>query len=123
MAGVNAMVPVSAKGQPDPDEVKNYHQLAAGYLQDLAEQCNIDAISAIANIGLDADGHFGSAPELAYKYAAIKAQLDKKTDSNKKAKAESNDPLMAKAQAKLPATVNLATLKKSAAEFTQDHCR
>lgn len=123
MIGVNAIVPASAKGQPDPDEVKNYHQLAAGYLQDLAEQCNIDAISAIATMGLDADGHFGSAPELAYKYAAIKAQLDKKTDSNKKAKTEPNDPLMAKAQAKLPAAVNPATLKKSAAEFVQDHCR
>jgi hypothetical protein len=127
MAGVSAMVPASAMGQPDSDEVKNYHQLAAGYLQDLAEQCNVDAIGAIANMGSDADGHFGGDPELAYKYAAIKSQLDKKTDSNKKAdsgkKMESNDPLMAKAEAKLPATVNSATLKKSAAEFVQDHCK
>lgn len=120
-AGINVIVPASAKGQPDPDEVKNYHQLAAGYLQDLAEQCNVDAISAIATMGLDADGHFGSAPELAYKYAAVKAQLNKKTDSNKKA--EPSDPLMAKAQAKLPAAANQATLKKSAMEFVQDHCR
>lgn len=120
MAGVEAMVPVPAKGERDPDEVKNYHQLAAGYLQDLADQCNVDAISAIASIGLDADGHFGNAPELAYKYAAIKAQLNK-SPANKKA--EPGDPLMAKAQAKLPASVNSATVKKSAAEFAQDHCR
>lgn len=123
MAGANTMVPASAKGQPDPEDVKNYHQLAAGYLQDLAEQCNVDAITAIATMGLDADGHFGSAPELAYKYAAVKAQLDKKADSNKKAKSEPSDPLMAKAQAKLPAGANLATLKKNAAEFAQDHCK
>lgn len=126
MAGAAAMVPAPAKGPPDPDEVKNYHQLAAGYLQDLAEQCNIDAISAIARMGLDAEGHFGSAPELAYKYAAIKSQLDKKADSGKKAdskKTESNDPLMAKAQVKLPAAANQATLKKSAADFAQDHCK
>ena len=115
------MVPASAKGEPDADEVKSYHQLAAGYLQDLAEQCNVDAISAIATMGLDADGHFGSAPELAYKYAAVKAQLNKKTDSNKKS--EPSDPLMAKAQAKLPAAANQATLKKNAVEFAQDHCR
>ena len=121
MAGAHAMVPTSANDEPDADELKNYHQLAAGYLQDLAEQCNIDAISAIATMGLDADGHFGSAPELAYKYAAVKAQLNKKADSNKKS--EPSDPLMAKAQAKLPAAANHATLKKNAAEFAQDHCR
>lgn len=121
MAGAGTMVPASAKGEPDADEVKNYHQLAAGYLQDLAEQCNVDAISAIATMGLDADGHFGSAPELAYKYAAVKAQLNKKADSNKKS--EPSDPLMAKAQAKLPAAANQATLKKNAVEFAQDHCR
>ena len=121
MAGASTMVPASAKGEPDADEVKNYHQLAAGYLQDLAEQCNVDAISAIATMGLDADGHFGSAPELAYKYAAVKAQLNKKADSNKKS--EPSDPLMAKAQAKLPAAANQATLKKNAVEFAQDHCR
>jgi len=115
MAGVATMVPAGAGVLPDPEEVKNYHQLAAGYMQDLAEQCNIDAISAIASMGLEADGHFGSAPDLAYKFAAVKMQLSKKPDAN--------DPLMAKAQAKLPASVNAATLKKSAADFVQARCK
>lgn len=119
MAGASVMVPAPAKGS-DPDALKNYHQLAAGYLQDLAEQCNVDAISAIASMGLDADGHFGDAPELAYKYAAIKSQLDK-APANKKA--EPSDPLLTRAQAKLPASANSAALKKSAAEFAQDHCK
>src|SRR6201999_1861957 len=103
MAGVATMVPAGAGVLPDPEEVKNYHQLAAGYMQDLAEQCNIDAISAIASMGLEADGHFGSAPDLAHKFAAGKMQLSKKPDAN--------DPLRAKAQAKLPASVNAAILK------------
>lgn len=104
------------RAESDPAALNHYVSNAKQYLTGLAEQCNFDAIGALAT-AYGKDGLvFGKDANQAYTYLVIKqtlARVPNKYDASYQAYLEKN----------ITAPATVASLRQEASSFVTQHCR